>query len=272
MTSESSGKRIRRGPDPTPPKPTPDMSADPEVDDGQLPPTVNWVINGQLIIGEEPSSSDAARLIGAGVTVFVSLLEGTPAYMDEQRGHVAEAALRGGVPGTVVELASTRLIRVPISDQSCIAPEHIAALVRDLRSQIMDGRIVMVHCRGGHGRTGVVAIALVAALVGRTNSSEVAYSSAAAKVIAATRARPSNAGRTVRMPETRKQRGVCREAIELVLSDDVGGGGDDDGSTPAMATPMAMAAVEQVRHRGRPTSGRAMAFVVVYQLGMVYGV
>ena len=42
--------------------------------------------------------------------------------------------------------------------------DELVALVFELKRRVIQGEVLYVHCRGGHGRTGTIVIPLVAAL------------------------------------------------------------------------------------------------------------
>lgn len=57
--------------------------------------------------------------------------------------------------------------RLPVRDGSVPEPEQLAdvlAMVDTLRDRLLAGRIVVLHCRVGHGRSGMLAALLVASL------------------------------------------------------------------------------------------------------------
>ena len=71
----------------------------------------------------------------------------------------------------------------------------------ELKRRVVAGEVIYIHCRGGHGRTGTVAIPLIAGLFDLENDRAQDY------VCAATLAnRPNeNPAWGVRMPETKGQ-------------------------------------------------------------------
>ena len=131
----------------------------------------NWLLPGQLIIGAKPTVADAQALMGAGVNTFCSLVgEWSPARYHEREypaGLVATSA-RQGRAGRDEQLPTVDAIflHFGIADFDAPQPAELETLVLELRRRLLDGEVIYLHCRGGHGRTGTVAIPLLVSILG----------------------------------------------------------------------------------------------------------
>lgn len=91
-----------------------------------------------------------------GMTVLVSLMEDH----EFESLHMVELFHE-------VEARGKRLIHYPITDVSTPPPgsmEDFADLIWEIERLLVEGEAVIVHCRGGMGRTGLVAAAVLTAL------------------------------------------------------------------------------------------------------------
>lgn len=114
------------------------------------PPSLHWVLDRQLAGMAQPGlirplEDDLAYMQARGVTALVTLTEEPLA--DEARKRL----LSHGVQ---------TLLHSPIRDMGVPSVARAAMLSRELARLLADGQVVVVHCRGGVGRTGVV-LALV---------------------------------------------------------------------------------------------------------------
>lgn len=113
---------------------------------------------GRLFIGPRPRGSDwladAARdWRRADIDTVVSLL--TPGEIADLDLSDEPAAVRG---------EGMDFVTFPIEDRSIpMRSREFAATVTDLESELAAGRTVLVHCRQGVGRAGLVAAALLIA-------------------------------------------------------------------------------------------------------------
>lgn len=108
--------------------------------------------------------ADLDRLVGHHrADVLACLLEDHELPRLRIPGLVAEAEARG-----------LRVLRLPIPDGGVPAdPAALSALVRALADEVRAGRSVVIHCRGGLGRTGLVGGCLLVEL-GRTPAEAIA--------------------------------------------------------------------------------------------------
>jgi ADP-ribosyl-[dinitrogen reductase] hydrolase len=119
-------------------------------------PDSYWVRPGQLLAGEYPGSRDRdrardrlARILGAGVTLFLDLTE------EGEYGLVPYAPLLEELAGALGRNLDHR--RMPIVDRSTPEPEEMVRILDAIDRALETGRVVYLHCYGGIGRTGTVA-------------------------------------------------------------------------------------------------------------------
>jgi protein-tyrosine phosphatase len=94
---------------------------------------------------------DLARLVDERTHVLVTLME--PLELIENA--------MGGLEQALTE-RSIQWMHFPIRDLSIPTSLHgLRALLRNVRSELEIRRNVVVHCRGGHGRTGLVVACLL---------------------------------------------------------------------------------------------------------------
>lgn len=110
---------------------------------------------GATALWDRDLEADLARLRqGFGADALVCLLE------DRELERMAIAEL---VPRATA--AGLEPLRLPIPDSSVpTSDEAFAALVEGILGRLREGRTVVVHCRGGLGRTGMTAAACLVAL------------------------------------------------------------------------------------------------------------
>jgi hypothetical protein len=146
-----------------------------------------WVEPGVLLAGAYPRGVDrgetVARLVAAGVTLFVDLTE--EAELDSYAHLVDEPA---------------RHVRMPIRDMDVTTAEQMRRTLDLIERERHRGGITYVHCWGGAGRTGtVVGCWLVRQGLGGDGALE---------RIAALRA--GNPSLALDSPQTRAQRAMVR--------------------------------------------------------------
>ena len=106
----------------------------------------NWIIKDQLIVGGYPYPkpeyriSHLDKLKEHGVNVFISLVEPLEISKYGDYQHLL-------APGTIYH-------NVPIKDGSIADDKIIYDLVVNVYNWIKQGKLVYVHCWGGHGRAG----------------------------------------------------------------------------------------------------------------------
>lgn len=120
----------------------------------------NWLIEGKLLIGRYPTDcSDLKQLIDIGVKIFVDLTE---AKQENLTPYV--------VPN------HCHYINFPMRDQKIRDDTETIDFIRSLYSlykSLKDEEIMYIHCKGGLGRTGVIAGLLIAQINNITDYSTI---------------------------------------------------------------------------------------------------
>jgi hypothetical protein len=118
-------------------------------------PDSYWVIPGQLLAGEYPSSLNQrlARqmiraLLDCGIDYFLDLTEEGEAGLGFYTPYLKEAAAELGVAFIHK--------RWPIRDFSAPKRGFVVEILDDLEQALADDHRVYLHCYGGIGRTGIV--------------------------------------------------------------------------------------------------------------------
>jgi len=141
---------------------------------------------GRVFMGRYPvGEADLRKLLQAKVSVFVNLREelADSMYTGEnptEYPSIVKRLVADEFPGTNVTF-----IHFKILDFKITAPGYMLELIRELEKLVYAGHVVYIHCAGGHGRTGQVAINLLEALYALD------LSSAQSSAIAFHQARPS---------------------------------------------------------------------------------
>ena len=106
----------------------------------------NWLIPNRLLIGASPSAGTVARLLEAGIDVFVSLMGeyGLPAYQNSGYASSCKDIILENQLGVL-------FIHFPIRNFKAAPSSSLSALVTHLISLLETGHTLYVHCRGGHG-------------------------------------------------------------------------------------------------------------------------
>ena len=142
---------------------------------GPLPgfPSANWLIRGQLIHAGYPGASDEVvaasirhAVLDSGTTALVCLqpdaeLQPLPSYM------------AGEMP------ASMAWLHFPIVDGGTAPDDELRGLVQQCLALLAKGGVLLVHCLGGHGRSGILCACLAGALLGLSPSDALALVKAA---------------------------------------------------------------------------------------------
>jgi len=110
----------------------------------------NWVIKDRILMGAIPKSCDDLNIFKKnGITLFVSLREEDEIYQ------------------TCDHYDNIIFWRFRIPDLSTREPEDLKALIDNLINYLINdkNRKIMIHCLGGHGRTGTVICCLLAVII-----------------------------------------------------------------------------------------------------------
>ena len=146
-------------------------------------PTANWLIGGTLVHAGYPGASDLSlglsmrdAVLEAGVTHIVCLqpyeeLPSLPPYL----GTLPPGELRHARPLVMSthgpDAKATTHVPIswqhfPIPDSGVVADdEQLRGLIEESLARVAAGGVLLVHCMGGHGRSGIVCACLVGALL-----------------------------------------------------------------------------------------------------------
>jgi len=143
----------------------------------------NWLFRKSVMVGGWPCRLPKGRgsigesseegnqklwsILNAGVSTFVSLTEpneihGKP-YCYSTFRHKAEqfhADIHGSRRSLKAQNKDLRFICCPMPDGGACSDQALATLLEQLLFEVRNGRILYIHCYGGHGRTGIVGCAL----------------------------------------------------------------------------------------------------------------
>ena len=182
-------------------------------------PTSAWVLDGFLAVGAEPGRrtraggqrepydpdglalADVDALVAENLTTLVSLI-----------GEQARAPYGADA---VARHSSVQLVHFPIKDYGTVPLVSLVPFVRQLATRIAAREErVFLHCRGGHGRTALVAVPLIATLC------DVSAERARRALLAASKTgRADDALRDdLAMPETAAQWSTARGAVAALLA------------------------------------------------------
>eukprot|EP00440_Ansanella_granifera_P057637 gb/GFBE01062486.1/.p1 GENE.gb/GFBE01062486.1/~~gb/GFBE01062486.1/.p1 ORF type:complete len:320 (+),score=67.88 gb/GFBE01062486.1/:1-960(+) len=131
----------------------------------------NWVIPGRLMCGAYPGAfedkkndQNLKKILAKGVDTFYCM-------QDELDNDVPEEVWRSGIgyrpyfaDAERLSRKELRWVQLPIPD-GLVAPDDVTAeLVVLLAEDIKAGRVVYLHCLGGHGRAAVICCLLLSYL------------------------------------------------------------------------------------------------------------
>jgi len=136
----------------------------------------NWLVRDRVLVGAYPRKRAQVReLLAVGVTSFVCLIaEDELARLEPKGSYFALTAdmvrelndERVPNGGPRIERAHLEYLHLPIHDRTVTDDARLRHLLDLLVVRFAQGRAIFVHCRGGHGRTGVVASCLLARIYG----------------------------------------------------------------------------------------------------------
>ena len=149
--------------------------------------TANWVIPGAVMAGGSPArASEGAdkylvNLINdAAVTTFVCLQsEVNPVESAENFGGVNKGNEADEMPSYAnaaiqVDPATTpKFVYYGIKDEEVASSMiDLQALISNLQQKVQQGEVLYIHCKGGSGRTGLVAACLLKSLYSECTADE----------------------------------------------------------------------------------------------------
>jgi len=166
--------------------------------------TSNWIIPGRLLIGENPgyyhpsTPKEVEPILEAGITSYVCLIG----------EHGSMARYLKTYPQQLIAAAGASTLSFTffaIRDFHTLDSAHLEPFVMELSRRLKAGERIFMHCRGGHGRTGLVLIPVVAALY------DISYKNAKAHVCACGTQRESDGVYGGHYPETDAQEALAKD-------------------------------------------------------------
>lgn len=138
-------------------------------------PTIasNWVIPGMVMAGAYPGSFDDRENDKNLKTILNKKVDTFVCMQLELDDEIPEEAWRAGDGLRPYFIDARRLSKkpliwrhLPILDGDCAEDDAMEALVCDLLDDVKAGRVLYIHCLGGHGRAGIVACLMLAVMYG----------------------------------------------------------------------------------------------------------
>lgn len=177
--------------------------------------TSNWVIPDILIASNDPSQQkdDIYKYLDSGIDIFVNLMEQKEMEETENKYHLKQYEKLLGIyfePSNEFSYKSKEnliFIRFPILDRRTTSDKNANELSSMLCFEIAKGRRILVHCRGGKGRTGTICGIMLGKIYGMNyeNILEVLKRSFESRIVK---------GKCPRFPQTKQQFEQIRRVIE----------------------------------------------------------
>ena len=146
-------------------------------------PTSNWIVKDVLLASSYPAKKDPdtiqrwmdTLMRDTGINMFVSLMEphdrnGLIPY----EPYLIDKPIDHQNPSYLIQEYSKRydkiltFVNFPIVDRNVTTDENILALAAQLYEAIKKGYRLLIHCKGGKGRTGTVMSVLLCRYYGLT--------------------------------------------------------------------------------------------------------
>ena len=180
----------------------------------------NWLIPGRLMIGETPGGdsyhaqrgtlqTDLAALVPAHVDTYVCL-RGEWGPMDAFMANRYPAVIQGAG-------LNCNCMFFPIEDYRVTHDADVVAMVLELRRRLRSGERLYIHCHSGHGRTGMIAIPLIASLFNIPAEKAMEFVQEAHDI-----GRNHGEDTGWALPETNPQQQLVRRVNQLVCQADLG--------------------------------------------------
>lgn len=156
----------------------------------------NWLLKGKVLVGgwpfrlpkgrgspgetEEEGVEKLRSILAAGVATFVNMTE-----QGEIRGKLyCYATFKSQAEALHKDLVGPRrrqkqlgrelrFMHCPMPDGAVTSDGHLARFLQQLLEELRGGRVLYIHCYGGHGRTGIVGCALLCLLFGASSAEAV---------------------------------------------------------------------------------------------------
>ena len=182
------------------------------------PPTEksNWVIPKYLIASNDPAQTpgDVKKYIKAGIDIFISLMvdselkEGKEKYGNKSY-ELEIGKVHLGKVDQIKCIVSKGIVfaRIPIPDRRILSDSSVLDLAKTIIWLIGIGKRVLVHCRGGKGRTGTV-VGIVLGLIYNMDLNTILET-----LKTSFQSRINRKGPAPRMPQTKQQRDQIERLI-----------------------------------------------------------
>lgn len=133
----------------------------------------NWVIPGIVMAGAYPGLLEDQRndqqlkcILNKGIDTFVCLQSEVDDEIPEEEWRAGNGLRPYFVDAKKLSKKDLIWRHLPIIDGGAADDDVMEALVCDLIDDVKAGRVLYVHCWGGHGRTGIVVCLVLAVLYG----------------------------------------------------------------------------------------------------------
>eukprot|EP01065_Artemidia_motanka_P026266 TRINITY_DN3118_c0_g3_i9.p2 TRINITY_DN3118_c0_g3~~TRINITY_DN3118_c0_g3_i9.p2 ORF type:complete len:755 (+),score=298.74 TRINITY_DN3118_c0_g3_i9:62-2326(+) len=123
--------------------------------------TSNWVIRGRVLAGAAPDPRQRQQLQAlaeAGVTTFVNLRSES----EKQQSYLEQ--MQQFAPGRRLQTVGLEMVDGGAPNRTAKEMKDFLGLVRECCDRVNHGEVLYVHCKGGHGRTGMLVACMLATL------------------------------------------------------------------------------------------------------------
>mmetsp|Transcript_106588 Transcript_106588/g.188745 ORF Transcript_106588/g.188745 Transcript_106588/m.188745 type:complete len:325 (-) Transcript_106588:113-1087(-) len=131
----------------------------------------NWVIPGMLLCGPYPGAFEdrknnqlLRRVLSKGVDTFVCLQEELDIEVPEEVWRSGIALRPYFYDAQKLAKKDLKWVQLPMADGNVAPDSETAQLVVLMAEHMKAGRVLYLHCFGGHGRTGVICCLLLSYL------------------------------------------------------------------------------------------------------------
>lgn len=120
----------------------------------KFPYYLNLESVGGLIVGGYPRNPEFEKLLDIGVDCFIDLT-----LPEEKEKHnllnISLLVLEKSESGEL--MSNVAVIQYPTKDRRTMPDYQVVELVMKMYQWYIEGKLMYLHCRGGHGRAGVIA-------------------------------------------------------------------------------------------------------------------
>jgi len=195
-------------------------------------PYANWLIENRFMIGETPGGDCYSKSNSNGRQMQHELSSLVPTHVDTfvslrgEWGPMAKFMTQFYPKDAADANLNCDCIFFPIEDFRVTALDDACAVVLECRRRLRHGERLYMHCRSGHGRTGMICIPLIASLFDVSAEQASVFVQAAHDV-----GRNGGADAGWPLPETGEQADVVMRVNELVRQSDLTATGGSSASS-----------------------------------------